>query len=66
MDTGRRPELKTEEFSDLPLLVVEIISILVEIARRQESDRAWYKYMYMRCQLGLMRGDASGMALRWR
>ena len=28
LDMGRRPELNTEEFSYLPLLVVEIISIL--------------------------------------
>ena len=31
---GRRPELKADDFSEVPPVVVEIISILVEIARR--------------------------------
>ena len=33
-DTGRRPEPKSDEFSKSTPIVVEIISILVEIARR--------------------------------
>ena len=30
-DMGRRPKLKSDEFSEVPPIVVEIISILVEI-----------------------------------
>ena len=31
LDMGRRPKLKSDEFSEVPPIVVEIISILVEI-----------------------------------
>ena len=34
MDRGRRPELKSDEFLRWIAIVVEIISILVEIVRR--------------------------------
>ena len=34
LDRGRRPELKSDEFSRWIAMVVEIIPILVEIARR--------------------------------
>ena len=34
LDTGRRPELKSDEFSKSTPIVIEIISILVEIERR--------------------------------
>ena len=34
LDTGRRPELKSDEFLVVTAMVIEIISILVEIARR--------------------------------
>ena len=33
-DSGRRPESKSDEFSDTRIVVSEIISILVEIVRR--------------------------------
>ena len=38
---GRRPELKSEAFSDLPLPVLEITSIFVEIARRHGVHLFW-------------------------
>ena len=34
LDTGRRPDLKSDEFSKSITMVTEIISDLVEIARR--------------------------------
>ena len=34
LELGRRPELKSDEFLIRSILVIEIISILVEIARR--------------------------------
>ena len=34
LDSGRRPKLKSDEFFEVPPLVVEIISISVEIVRR--------------------------------
>ena len=34
LDMGRRPELNSDEFSKTLPVVIEIISILVEIARR--------------------------------
>ena len=34
LDRGRRPELKSDEFSRWIAMVVKILTILVEIARR--------------------------------
>ena len=34
LDSGRRPEVKSDEKCEVTLLAIEIISILVEIARR--------------------------------
>ena len=39
LDRGRRPKLKSDEFSEVPLLFIEIISILCEI-----SGRFCYRY----------------------
>ena len=52
LDMGRRPELKTEELLDLPLLVVEIISILC-LKPLKMCYIVWehdpIKYMYKTC-----------------
>ena len=34
LESGRRPELKSAEKRDVPLVIVEVFSIEVEIARR--------------------------------
>ena len=59
-DMGRRPKLKSDELSEVPPIVVEIISILVEISTGDYGFTYWRYQGVTRSHEGAERGRRGG------